>query len=130
MSYGRLLTIGKHLQHLADQTIQIPKVLNNQASETDYDFNMQELNENDEEFMHRRLVDYLDKNPKVNESVNKSVNPKCQSKIVSPDNNLPSETSNLTFNQTILPYIDTPQYVPRNKSIHTSIKIPIKSELP
>ena len=61
------------------------KVLkNNQATETDYDYNMQELNENDRDFMHRRLKDYFIKNPEVNESLNQSENP-LTPKVVSPN---------------------------------------------
>ena len=33
---------------------------------------MQELNEDDGDFIHRRLQDYLIRNPKVNESLNQS----------------------------------------------------------
>ena len=51
---------------------------NDQATATDYNYNKQELNEDDGDFSHRRNKDYLIRNPEVNESLN-------QSKIVGPN---------------------------------------------
>ena len=48
---------------------------NNQSTATDYDYNMQELNEDDGEFIHRRLKDYLIRNPDVNESLSLGLSP-------------------------------------------------------
>jgi len=93
LSFGRLATMEKHLHRLAEgkasevinTSIQADKLSlnslsiqtsppkkNNQATATDYDYNMQELNEDDEDFMHRRLQDYLIRNSEVNESLNQS----------------------------------------------------------
>ena len=94
LSFGRLATMEKHLHRLAEgkasevintaiqtdkpslnslsiQTDKPPKKIN-QATATAYDYNIQELNENDEDFIERRLKDFLIKNPKVNESLNQS----------------------------------------------------------
>ena len=48
---------------------------NNKSTATDYDYNMQELNEDDGEFIHRRLKDYLIRNPDVNESLSLGLSP-------------------------------------------------------
>ena len=45
---------------------------------------MQEFNEDDGDFIHRRLNDYIIRNPEVNESLNQSVNP-LKPKIISPN---------------------------------------------
>ena len=92
------------IQTLPQKSIKVFK--NNQATATDNGYNMQKLNENYVDFIHRRLIDYLIRNTENNESINQSVNPLTR-KVVSP--NLTQKT----------PKSQTPKVVSPNLALKT-----------